>query len=152
MPIIIAPNGRNPYDVVVGSLTRQTPRITILSLAAQFPDDFRKSASALAADEWRLLYEIKYYEIYALANPAFDPLQSIEEVLDHQQTMEGILFDRVCSNRSIEEITFDIRMKLSALSFDERKALWCILVGAKHADLAVEEMSESAWWLDWCAM
>jgi hypothetical protein len=149
MPIIIAPKGRNPYDLVVGSLTRQTPRITVLSLAAQFPDDFRKAASALEADEWRLLYEIKYYEIYALANPAFDPLQSIEEVLDHQQTIEGVLVDRVCSNRSIEEIAFGIRMKLSALSFDERKALWCILVGAKHADLDNDELASCGWWRYW---
>lgn len=149
MSNIIIPRGTHAYDVEVGAATRQVPLLTVGRLRELYPADFEAAALALEPDEWRLLYQVHHFSIFELADPSFDPVQKIWEVLEHQQTVEGIRTEEVGSSRPNDTIIASLRFHLHNLTADELKALWCILVAAKQSDMDADEVRQNHWWSRW---
>lgn len=127
MSTTIIPKGCHAYDVIVGANTRQPPLNTVESLAVRFPADFAEAANALNPDEWRLLYEVHHYSIYALTDPTFDVVRAIVDVLEEPQNTEHLSQEQIGSDRSVDDIALSIRWKLADLPSDVQKALWSIL-------------------------
>ena len=146
MSNFIIPRGEHSYDVVVGAATRQAPLLTVRNLRSLYPEDFEVAATALAPDEWRLLFEVHHFAIYELTNPAFDPISRLSEVFDHHPTMEGARHAQLGSDRDVEDIAATIRMNLSVLTPDQQKAFWSIMVAAKQSDLETDEILTKEWW------
>lgn len=152
MSNIVIPRGQHPYDLIVGANVRQAPILTVRQLRDLYPEDFEAASDALAPDEWRLLYEIHPFLIYALTNPAFDIVNELTLVFDDRQTMDGARHAQLRSDRDVDDIAATIRMALADLMPDQQKALWCIMCGAKQSDMSGEELLTRHWWKGWRTM
>ncbi len=143
-------NGEHAYDVIVGANTRLAPRITVDYLAEQFPADFANAVEVVEPYQWRLLYEVHHYPIYALANPAFDPLHAILDVLEEPENTNHVcLDDDLRLGPSIEDFADRLREQLSDVPADVQKAVWCILAGAKQAGMDEDQIALDSWWRTW---
>ncbi len=152
MSNVIIPRGEHPYDLFIGARVRQPPLSTVRQLMHLYPDDFEAAASALAADEWRLLYRIHSFPIYALADPGFDLMCELFPVFDNRQIMDGARHEQIGSARDVDCIAESIRVNVSILGADQQKAIWCIMVGAKQSDMESQQLLHDHWWNHWETM
>lgn len=139
-------HGEHDYDIVVGIMTRFRPAVVVRQLAAHFRGDFDAVAQSLDQVAFHVLRVAGDINVFCLADPQFDPVETICLLLETGKARESVEADLISSAINLSETFTAITAAVQTLTPDQGKALWACVAFGQCAELTDFEILAAPWW------